>query len=57
MKKHVNRDTHIAFSPISQNSFFEKVRCLILASSQRKLHGYSVILKFDITMKKIKNSK
>ena len=39
-KKDVNRDSHIASSPISQSSFFKKVRCLILASSQRKLCGY-----------------
>ena len=40
VKKDVNRDSHIAFSPISQSSFFKGVRCLILASSQRKLRGY-----------------
>ena len=39
-KKDVNRDSHIASSPISQSSFFEGLRCLILASSQRKLRGY-----------------
>ena len=39
-KKNVNRDSHIASSPISQCFFFKGVRCLILASSQRKLHGY-----------------
>ena len=44
IKKHVN--------PISQSSFFEKVWCLILASSQRKLYGYTEIFKFDITIKK-----
>ena len=56
-KKHVNRDSHIASSPISQSSFFEKVGCLILASSQRKLHGYIEILKFNTTIKKIKKFK
>ena len=39
-KKDVNRDFHIASSSISQSSFFKEVRCLILASSQRKLPGY-----------------
>ena len=39
-KKDVNRDSHIASSPISQSSFFKGVRWLILASSQRKLRGY-----------------
>ena len=38
-KKNVNRDSYIASSPISQSSFFEEVRYLILASSQRKLRG------------------
>ena len=40
LKKDVNRDSHIASSPILQSSFFMGVRCLILASSQRKLRGY-----------------
>ena len=53
-KKNVNLDSHIASSPISQKIFFEKVCCLILAPSQRKLHGYIEILKFDITIKKKK---
>ena len=39
-KQDVNRDSHTASSPISQSSFFEGVRCLILAFSQRKLRGY-----------------
>ena len=39
-KKDVNPDSYIASSPISQSSFFKGVRCLILASSQRKLRGY-----------------
>ena len=39
-KKDVNRDSHIASSPILQSSFFKGVRCLILASSQRKFRGY-----------------
>ena len=55
-EKDVNRDSHIASSPILQSSFFEKVRCLILASSQRKLRGYIKILKFDM-IKKIKKFK
>ena len=54
--KHVNRDSHIASSPISQSSFFKGVRCLILASSQRKLRGYVEFFKFDVTIKKIKKS-
>ena len=41
------------FPRISQSSFFEEVRCLILASSQRKLRGHIEFLKFDITIKKI----
>ena len=49
-----NRDSHIAFSPISQSSFFERLRCLILASSQKKLYGYIEILKSYITIKKKK---
>ena len=40
LKKDVNRDSHIASSPISHRSFFKGVRCSILASSQRKLRGY-----------------
>ena len=43
-KKDVNRDSHIASSPILQSSFFKGVRCLILASSQRKLRGYIAFL-------------
>ena len=31
--KRMNRDSHIASSPISQSFFFEEVCCLILASS------------------------
>ena len=48
MKKDVNRDSHIASLPISQSCFFEEVRYLILASSQRKLRGYIEFLKFDV---------
>ena len=51
-KKDVNRDSHIASSPIPQISFFEEVRYLILASSQRKLRGYIACLTFDVTVKK-----
>ena len=36
-KNRVNRYSHT--SPISQSSFFEKVCCLILASSQMELRG------------------
>ena len=54
-KKHVNRHSDIAFSPISQSSFFEEVCCSILAPSQRKLRGSIKFLKFDITIKKLKN--
>ena len=50
-KKDMNRDSHIASSPISQSFFFEEVRCLILASSQRKLREYIELLKFDVTIK------
>ena len=39
-KKDMNRDSHIASSPISQSYHFKKVRCSILAPSQRKLRGY-----------------
>ena len=39
-KQDVNLNSHIASSPISQSSIFKGVRCLILASSQRKLRGY-----------------
>ena len=56
-KTHVNRDYHIAPAPISQSSFFEKVCCLILASLQKKFHRYIEMLKFDITIKKLNNSK
>ena len=52
IKKDVNRDSYIAFSPISQSSFFEEVRRLILASSQRKLRGHIEFFKFDIRIKK-----
>ena len=51
-KKDVNQNSHIAFSPISQSFFFKGVRCLILASSQRKLSGYIEFLKLDVTIKK-----
>ena len=47
-KKDVNWDSHIASSPISQSSFFEEVRCLILVSSQRKLRGHIEFFKFSI---------
>ena len=40
-KKDVNQDSHIASSAISQSYFFKEVRYLILASSQRKLHGHN----------------
>ena len=40
VKKDVNRDSHIASSPISQSSFFKGVRYSILASSQRKFREY-----------------
>ena len=51
-KKDVNRDSHIASTPISQNYFFKEVRYLILASSQRKLRRYIKFLKFDFTVQK-----
>ena len=57
IKKDVNRNSHIASSPISQRCSFEEVRCLILASSPRKLRGYIEFLKFDVTIKKIKKFK
>ena len=50
-RKDVNRDSHIASSPILQSCFFEEVRRLILASSQRKLREYIEFLKFDVTIK------
>ena len=56
-KKNVNRDSHIAFSPIPQSYFFEELRSLILASSQRKLRGDIEFLKFDITIEKINKFK
>ena len=49
-KKHVNRDAHIASTPISSSSCFEEVCCSILASSQRKLRGNIEFL-FDVTIK------
>ena len=36
-ENHVNWDSHIASSSISQSSFFEEVRCFTLVSLQRKL--------------------
>ena len=51
LKKDVNQDSHITPTPISQISFFEEVRCLILASSQRKLREHIEFLKFDNTIK------
>ena len=42
---------------IDFTKFFEEVRCLILASSQRKLRGYIEFLKIDITITKIKKFK
>ena len=56
VKKHVNRDSHIAPSPTSQSFFFKELCCLILASSHRKLCGYIEFLKFDVTKKKLQNS-
>ena len=53
----MSRDSYIASSPISQSSFFEEVRYLILASSQRKLRGYVEFLTFDVAVKKIKKFK
>ena len=47
----MDRDSHIASSPISQTCFFDEVCCLTLASSQRKLHGYIEFLKFDLMIK------
>ena len=41
-KKNVNQDSHIASSPISKRSFFKGVRCLILASSQRKIRIFII---------------
>ena len=41
---------------ISQSSFYEEVCGLILASTQRKLRAYIEFLKFDVTIKKLKNS-
>ena len=38
-KKHVNRDSHVTFLPISQGCFFVEVYRSILVSSQRKLRG------------------
>ena len=52
-KKDVNRDSHIASSPVSQNFFFEEVCRLILTSSQRKLRKYIEFLEFHVTIKKI----
>ena len=51
-KNHMNRDSHITFSPISQSSFFEEVFFLILASSRKKLREYIKLLKFDVLVKK-----
>ena len=45
-EKDVNRDSDVAASPISQSYFFEEVRYLIFASSQRKLREYIEFLKF-----------
>ena len=53
IKKNVNRYSHITSSPITQSRFFEKVRFLILASTQRKRREYIEFLKFDVTIKKI----
>ena len=50
----MNRDSHIASSPIKQIFFFKEVRYLILAFSQRKLRGDIEFLKFDVTVKKNK---
>ena len=56
-KGYANRDSHIAFLQILQSRFFEELRCLILASSQRKLYGYIEFLKFDVRIKRIKKFK
>ena len=53
----MNRDSHIAFSPVSQSSFFEQVCCLILVSSQKNLRGYIEFKKIDVTIKKIQKFK
>ena len=52
----MNRDSHIASSPIWQSYFFEEARCLILASSQRKLRRYIEFLKCEVTIKKFNDS-
>ena len=44
-RKHVNRNSHAASSPISQSSFFEGVCSLILASSQIKPRAWRQNLK------------
>ena len=56
----VNRDSQIDSSSISQNHFFEKVCCLILASSKSEEgsghRAYIEFIKFDVTIKKNSNS-
>ena len=42
------------FITASQSSFADEACCLILASSQRKLHQYNKFKKVDVTIKKIK---
>ena len=52
VKTHVNRDAHIAFSPVSQHFSFEVICCFVLASLQRKLRGYIEFKKVDSEIKK-----
>ena len=51
VEKHGNQDSHLTSSPVSQASFFEKLCCLILASSQRKLRGYIELKIVNVTKK------
>ena len=48
-KKHVNRDSHVTFLPISQSCFSEEVYRSVLASSQRKLREYIEYFLFEVT--------
>ena len=42
------------FITASESYFVDEARCLILASSQRKLHEYNKFKNVDVTIKKIK---
>ena len=54
LKKSCESGFPYCFITASQSYFVDEARCLILASSQRKLHEYNKFKNVDVTIKKIK---